>query len=83
MSRFLAPLFALFLAIFPTLAHAVTVDEILGKVDKNMTFDTREVTLSMTVTKGDRVKVYTMHSFGRGADESAVEYMAQIGRAHV
>jgi outer membrane lipoprotein-sorting protein len=71
----LAPLLACFLAIFPTAAHAITVDELLAKVDKNMTFDTREVTLSMTVTKGDRVKVYKMHSFGRGADESAMEYL--------
>lgn len=56
-------------------AWAVTVPEILAKVDANLTYDTRETTLTMTVTKGDRVKAYTMHSFGRGADEGSVEYL--------
>lgn len=56
-------------------AEAATVPEILAKVDANMTYDTRETTITMTVTKGDRVKSYTMHSFGRGQDEGAVEYL--------
>lgn len=63
------------LAVLPMVANAATVDEILAKVDANMTFDTRETISKMTVTKGDRVKVYRMHSFGRGADEAAVEYL--------
>jgi outer membrane lipoprotein-sorting protein len=66
---------AFFLTLFPFVAHAVTVDELLTKVDANMTFDTRETTVRMTVTKGDRVKTYRMHSFGRGADEAAIEYL--------
>lgn len=68
-------LLAFFLAFFPIVARAATLDEILAKVDANMTFDTRESVTTMTVTKGDRVKVYKMHSFGRGADEAAVEYL--------
>lgn len=63
------------LAVLPMVASAATVDEILAKVDANMTYDTRETMAKMTVTKGDRVKVYKMHSFGRGADEAAVEYL--------
>lgn len=66
---------ALVLTLLPLVARAQSLDEILSKVDANMTYDTRETTLKMTVTKGDRVKVYRMHSFGRGADEAAVEYL--------
>ena len=66
---------ALFFSLFVTLAQAVTVDELLMHLDSNMTFDTRESTVRMTVTKGERVKSYLMHSYGRGADESAMEYL--------
>jgi outer membrane lipoprotein-sorting protein len=66
---------AALLALAPVRALAVTVDELLARVDKNLTYDTRESTIRMTVTKGDRVKVYRMHSYGRGADEAAVEYL--------
>jgi outer membrane lipoprotein-sorting protein len=73
--RLSAALAATFLALAPVRALAVTIDEILTRIDKNMTYDTRESTIRMTVTKGDRVKVYRMHSYGRGADEAAVEYL--------
>lgn len=63
----------MFLA-FVLSAHAVTADDILNKVDANLTYDTRESTLSMTVTKAGRAKTYVMHSYGRGADDAAVEY---------
>lgn len=68
-------LFLLLAFLLPMVARAATVDEILAKVDSNMTFDTRETTIRMTVTKGERVKTYRMHSYGRGVDESAVEYL--------
>ncbi|MDP2308267.1 MAG: outer membrane lipoprotein-sorting protein [Pseudomonadota bacterium] len=68
-------LFIAFLSFLPMVGHAQSLDDILSKVDANMTYDTRESTLKMTVTKGDRVKVYRMHSYGRGADESAMEYL--------
>ncbi len=57
------------------LAATPAVDDILKRVDANLTYDTRESTTKMTVTKGDRVKVYRMHSFGKGADIGAVEYL--------
>lgn len=56
-------------------AQAATVPEILSKIDNNLTFETRESWITMTVTKGERVKVYKMHSYGRGQDEAAVEYL--------
>lgn len=68
-------LLALFLFLATPLAHAVTVDDLLAKIDQNMTFDSRESTVRMTVTKADRTKTYRMHSFGRGESEAAIEYL--------
>ena len=48
--------------------------EVLAAVDRNMTYDSRAAELEMTVTKGRRIKVYEMDSFGRGADEAALEF---------
>lgn len=56
-------------------ADAATVEEILGRIDANLTFETRESWMTMTVTKSERVKVYKMHTYGRGQDEAAVEYL--------
>jgi hypothetical protein len=47
-------LLAFFLALLPFAAQAATLDEILTKVDANMTYDTRESLVKMTVTKGGR-----------------------------
>jgi outer membrane lipoprotein-sorting protein len=68
-------LFCLVAFLVPMLAHAVTVPELLAQIDANMTFESRESTVKMTVTKGDRVKVYRMHSYGQGADTAAIEYL--------
>lgn len=68
-------LLALFAFLFAPLAHAVTVDELLTKIDQNMTFETRESMVRMTVTKAERVKVYRMHSYGKGQDVAAIEYL--------
>lgn len=64
------------LAAFVAAAHAVTVDEVLAHVDKNLTYEARESDVTMTVVKSGRTKVYKMHSYGRGQDESAIEYLA-------
>lgn len=66
-------LVAALLAVSP--AQAATVPEILARIDSNLTFESRESWITMTVTKGDRVKVYKMHSYGRGQEEAAVEYL--------
>ena len=60
----------------PAPASVPTLDSLLAGIDKNLTFDTRSVTMTMTVTKNGRTKSYTMKSWGRGADEAAVEYLA-------
>lgn len=65
---------ALFFAL-PSVAHAVTVDEVLAKVDSNLTYDMRESSLTMTVVKSGRTKSYKMHSYGRGQEEMAMEYL--------
>ena len=75
MRQFLKKLVLTAFLAFPALAHAVTVDELLAKLDANLTYDTRESTMTMTVTKGDRVKTYKMHSYGRGSTEGVVEYL--------
>ncbi len=72
----LGPLLVLFVALLSPRAHAITVNEMLDKIDANMTYDTRESYVTMRVTKSDRVKEYKMHSYGRGQDEAAIEYLA-------
>lgn len=57
------------------LAFAITVDEVLLQIDKNLTYDARDSSITMTVTKGSRVKSYKMRSYGRGQDEMAMEYL--------
>ena len=57
------------LAILLSIATAFATpdaDSLLTSVDQNMNFDTRSASLQMTVTKGKRVKVYEMESYGRG-----------------
>ena len=60
----------------PATAGTPSVDELLRRLDANMTFDTRSSKLTMTVTKGGRTKVYTMQSYGRGADDAAMEFLS-------
>lgn len=62
----------------PSAASAATpnIDELLKRLDANMTYDTRSATMTMTVTKSGRVKSYEMKSYGRGADESAMEFLS-------
>ncbi len=68
-------LFVCFLLLFSGLARAVTVEEILTKIDANLTYEARESSLQMVVTKNGRTKTYRMHSFGRGQEEMAMEYL--------
>ncbi len=68
-------LFTLFF-VFVSHAFAITVDEVLIHVDQNLTYETRESNLTMTVVKAGRTKSYTMHSYGRGQDEMAMEYLS-------
>lgn len=54
----------------------VTADDLLKSIDQNLTFDTRKATVKMTVLRNGRRKVYEMQSYGRGADEAAIEFTA-------
>lgn len=63
------------IVLVPDRAFAITTAEILAKVDKNLTYDTRESTVTMTVSKNGRTTVYKMHSYGKGSTTAAVEYL--------
>jgi outer membrane lipoprotein-sorting protein len=57
-------------------APSLTADQILARIDQNLTFETRSTRMTMTVTKSGRVKTYELVSYGRGAEEGATEYLA-------
>lgn len=52
-----------------------SADELLGAMDKNMTFQSRRAHMTMTV-EGRRTRTYDIISYGRGQDDSAMEYLA-------
>lgn len=78
LTAWFAPALVLLTALLsaPAVAATPTVADLLAKIDSNMTYDTRESFITMRVTKSDRVKEYKMHSYGRGQDEAAIEYLA-------
>lgn len=52
-------------------------NEIVAKIDANMTGDSRRTRSTMTVTNSrNRTRVYQMESWGRGEEDSAVIYLA-------
>lgn len=55
--------------------------EILERIDKNMTFETRTMTVTMTSTNPRRSREFTMQIFARGEDEAAIEYTAPAREA--
>lgn len=48
---------------------------LLDAIDKNMTFDTRSITITMTSVNARRTRAFTMKAWGRGSDQSAIEYV--------
>lgn len=66
------------LALGPAWAAAptLTADQILARIDQNLTFESRSSRMTMTVTKNGRVKSYEIVSYGRGAEEGASEYLS-------
>jgi outer membrane lipoprotein-sorting protein len=58
------------------LADEVTVDMLLRGLEKNLNADSRTATNTMTVSNGRRVREYVIQSYGRGIDESALEFIA-------
>ena len=57
-------------------AQAITAEEIVQRMDANMVFDSRSSHTTLTVIKGKKVKTYEIESYGRGTDESALEFHA-------
>ena len=65
----------MFLLITVTMS-ALTGEEILRKVDENITPDSVKYTGKMIIHRGGRVQTKEMQVYGRGADESFVEFLA-------
>jgi len=59
-----------------TPAAEMTVQQILDAIDANMVFESRTTTMTMTVKGKKRDRVFEMISFGRGKDDSAMEYLS-------
>lgn len=56
-------------------AQLPTADELLDRMDKNLTFEARRARMVMTV-EGKRTRTFEMVSYGRGEEDSAVEYLS-------
>jgi outer membrane lipoprotein-sorting protein len=54
---------------------SLTAEQLLDKIDKNLTFDSRRTRSVMTV-EGRRTRTYEMIGYGRGEQDGAVEYVA-------
>lgn len=68
---------AIALALRPVRALAgPTVDDILAGIDRNLVFESRTSTLTMTVEGDKRARSFEMLSYGRGTTDSAMEYLA-------
>jgi outer membrane lipoprotein-sorting protein len=65
---------AAFAADPPASAAVPSAKELLNGIDHNMTFDTRTVTLTMTSKNARRERTFTMKTWGRGQNESSIEY---------
>lgn len=52
-----------------------TADELLDRMDRNLTFEARRSRMTMTV-EGRRTRTFEMLSYGRGQEDTAMEYLA-------
>ena len=57
-------------------AEEMTVQQILDAIDANMVFESRTTKIKMTVEGKKRTRVFEMVSYGRGKDDSAMEYLS-------
>ena len=55
-----------------------TAEQLLGGIDENLTFESRTSTVTMTVKTARRTRSYEMRTYGRGASEAAIEYLAPV-----
>jgi outer membrane lipoprotein-sorting protein len=59
----------------PAGAAPPTAEQVLDRMDKNLTFQSRRTRMAMTV-EGRRTRGYEMVSYGRGEEDAAIEYVA-------
>lgn len=57
------------------LAQAPTPDELLAKIDAQMVYDSRTSRMRMSVVNARRSREFVMVTYGRGADDAAIEYL--------
>jgi len=56
--------------------EAPDVDALLKKIDRNLTFEQRSSHVTMVVESTRRSRTFEMRTWGRGKDQSAIEYLA-------
>jgi outer membrane lipoprotein-sorting protein len=70
-------LLAIQVLLWPTLAHAITAEEIVKRMDQNMTFGTRIMNASLTIVRPNRGRdIKKMKTWGKGADQSYSVFLA-------
>lgn len=57
-------------------AQQPTAEELLAKIDAQMVYDSRTSKMKMVVVNARRTREFSMMTYGRGADEAAIEYLA-------
>jgi len=83
MRRFLMYISVFFIVfIVPLLVEAQTLsgEEIMRRVDKNRVFEKIEYNGKMTIKKGSKILVKTMHSYAEGTDKGFTEFTNPMDR---
>jgi outer membrane lipoprotein-sorting protein len=57
------------------MAQTPTPDELLAKIDAQMVYDSRTTRVRMRVVNARRTREFVMVTYGRGADDAAIEYL--------
>jgi outer membrane lipoprotein-sorting protein len=55
-----------------------TAAEVLKRIDQNMTFESRTMTITMTSMNPRRTRSFTMKAWGRGEDTASIEYTEPV-----
>jgi outer membrane lipoprotein-sorting protein len=56
-------------------AQTPTADELLAQIDAQMVYDSRTSRVRMKVVNARRTREFVMVTYGRGADDAAIEYL--------
>ncbi|MEQ1501516.1 MAG: outer membrane lipoprotein-sorting protein [Myxococcota bacterium] len=57
-------------------AQTPTADQLLAKIDAQLHYESRTSRVRMTVVNARRTREFEMVTFGRGADDAAIEYVS-------